>query len=252
MCVIGLVIGVLLNAKIGTALQYPSYTKSNSGNYFTTTNETFDFIVIGAGPTGSVITNRLTEIADWKVLLIEAGDEANFVTDIPVLSGMMEFTNYNWGYKTEVQNGFCRGCEERNMIWPHGKALGGSTVINYMIHVRGNRLDYDRWAESGNPGWSYKEVLPYFMKSEDFNGIRQDPGYHSRGGYLSIGDVSHRSKSADVFVSAAQEAGHQHVDYNGKRQLGVHCHTYSELGSSQAHLQLCLNRESDCLHQRTL
>lgn len=90
-----------------------------------------------------------------------------------------------------------------------------------MVYTRGNRLDYDRWAEMGNPGWSYEDVLPYFLKSEDaYLGI-QDPQYHQQGGYLSVQDVPHRTKAAAAFVAAAQEARLSYVDYNGKEQMGV-------------------------------
>lgn len=107
------------------------------------------------------------------------------------------------------------------MNWAHGRALGGSSIINYMVHTRGNSLDYDRWAESGNPGWSYQDVLPYFLKSEDANLRIQDSQFHRQGGYLSVEDVPYRTESAAAFIAAAQEAGHPYVDYNGKDQMGV-------------------------------
>lgn len=107
------------------------------------------------------------------------------------------------------------------MWWLRGRGLGGSSIINYMIAVRGNKIDYDRWAAMGNPGWSYNEVLPYFMKSEDINVELADSYYHQKGGYLGISDVPFRSDAAWSFVKAAQEAGHPYVDYNGKNQLGV-------------------------------
>ncbi|KAG5870045.1 hypothetical protein JTB14_004297 [Gonioctena quinquepunctata] len=113
------------------------------------------------------------------------------------------------------------GCTDGIMEWPHGFALGGSSIINYMIHVRGNPVDYDRWAAMGNPGWSYKDMLPYFLKSEDARIENPDEGFHRKGGYLTVSDVPFRSKSADVYVKAAQEAGHPFVDYNGRKQIGV-------------------------------
>lgn len=113
------------------------------------------------------------------------------------------------------------GLEDDVMAWPRGRALGGTTVINYMIHVRGNKIDYDRWAAMGNPGWSYEEVLPYFIKSEDARIKRQDENYHGKGGYLTVEDVPHRTESARAFVEACQEAGYPLVDYNGKTQNGV-------------------------------
>lgn len=107
------------------------------------------------------------------------------------------------------------------MWWVRGKGLGGTSVVNFMVAVRGNKLDYDRWAAMGNPGWSYEEVLPYFLKSEDINVETIDPDYHMKGGYLSISDVPYRSEAARAFVRAAQETGHPYVDYNGRDQLGV-------------------------------
>ncbi|KAJ8958495.1 hypothetical protein NQ318_002289 [Aromia moschata] len=181
----------------------------------------FDFIVIGSGPSGAVLANRLTEVPEWTVLLIEAGDETNIVADPPFVAGALQFTDYNWGYKAEQEDGFCRGCFEKRMLYPHGKALGGTSIINYMIQVRGNPLDYDRWAAMGNPGWSYKEVLPYFIKSEDAHIEKADAGYHGKGGYLSVSDVPARTESSHAYVRAAQEAGYPYVDYNGKSQIGV-------------------------------
>ncbi|XP_074035097.1 glucose dehydrogenase [FAD, quinone] isoform X2 [Leptinotarsa decemlineata] len=113
------------------------------------------------------------------------------------------------------------GCNEGRMEWPHGFALGGSSIINYMIHVRGNPIDYDRWEAMGNPGWSYKDMFPYFLKSEDSHLQVQDEGYHNVGGFLSVSDVPFRTKAAEAYIKAAQEAGHPYVDYNGKNQLGV-------------------------------
>uniref|UniRef100_A0A0U9HSH0 Putative salicyl alcohol oxidase n=1 Tax=Chrysomela populi TaxID=154003 RepID=A0A0U9HSH0_CHRPP len=182
---------------------------------------THDFIVVGAGPTGSVIANRLTEIPNWSVLLLESGEEAHIISDVPFLCGAMEFTDYNWGYKSEPQQGFCRGCTGGRMELPSGNVLGGSSIINYMIYVRGNRVDYDRWAAKGNPGWSFDEVFPYFLKFEDAHISRSDEEYHHKGGFLTVSDVPYRTKAAKAYVKAAQEAGHAYTDYNGAQQLGV-------------------------------
>lgn len=110
--------------------------------------------------------------------------------------------------------------KQNRCAWPRGKALGGSTIINYMIYVRGSKIDYDRWASLGNPGWSYEEVLPYFIKSEDSHLAIQDPGYHGKNGYQTISDVPTRTKSAGIFLQAAAETGHKILDYNGRTQLG--------------------------------
>ncbi|VEN36599.1 unnamed protein product [Callosobruchus maculatus] len=194
----------------------------NQQGYTKEENE-FDFIIVGSGPSGAALANRLSEEKDWKILLLEAGDEASPITEVPFLCGALEFSKYNWGYKAEKMDGFCKGCIDGRMEWPHGKALGGSTIINYMIYVRGNRLDYDRWESMGNPGWSYKDIFPYFLKSEDAHITQtvKDAGYHEKGGYLGVSDVPFRSGAVDAFVQAAQEAGYPFVDYNGKSQIGV-------------------------------
>ncbi|XP_044261103.1 glucose dehydrogenase [FAD, quinone]-like [Tribolium madens] len=180
----------------------------------------YDFIVVGSGSSGSVIANRLTE-TNWTVLLLEVGEEATALTDIPVIAPLFQFTDLNWNYLMEKQENMCLGLKDQRMAWPRGRGLGGSTLINYMIHVRGNRRDYNRWAKMGNPGWSYRDIFQYFLKSEDFLVKKQDPGYHTTGGYLGVQDVPYRTPSAHAFVQAAQEAGHKFVDYNGKRQMGV-------------------------------
>ncbi|CAH0548915.1 unnamed protein product [Brassicogethes aeneus] len=183
--------------------------------------EKFDFIVVGSGSAGSVVANRLSENPDWKILLLEVGEEASFLTDIPAIAPIFQFTNYNWNYLAEKQENVCLGLDGQRMAWPRGRAVGGSSIINYMIHVRGNRRDYDRWAASGNPGWSYEDVLPYFIKSEDARVEKQDGELRGRGGYLTVSDVPFRSESAHAFVRGAQEVGHKYVDYNGADQLGV-------------------------------
>lgn len=109
---------------------------------------------------------------------------------------------------------------DQHCAWPRGKALGGSTIINYMINTRGNKKDYDQWAAAGNPGWSYKDVLPYFIKAEDSHLAQQDEGYHGRGGYLTISDVRWKSQTAQRFLEAAEELGNDILDYNGKEQAG--------------------------------
>lgn len=107
------------------------------------------------------------------------------------------------------------------MQWPHGKVLGGGTNINYMIWVRGNHHDFDRWAEMGNPGWSYNDILPYFIKLENDNIKNADKGYHSKNGSLYVSDIPYRSEIVDAYIKAAQESGYPYVDYNGKTQIGV-------------------------------
>lgn len=105
---------------------------------------------------------------------------------------------------------------------PRGKALGGSSVINYMIYNRGNARDFDRWAAAGNTGWSYDEVLPYFKKSEHANlRGKENSTYHGHSGPLNVEDVPHRSQLVRAFVEGSKQAGHREIDYNGAEQVGV-------------------------------
>lgn len=128
---------------------------------------TYDFVIVGAGTAGSVLANRLSEVYDWKILLLEAGGEEGFLSDIPLIAPILQITDYNWGYKTEVGKTYCKSMAEGRCNWPRGKGLGGCSTVNFMIYTRGARQDFDEWARLGNPGWSYREVLPYFLKSEN-------------------------------------------------------------------------------------
>ncbi|XP_063238219.1 glucose dehydrogenase [FAD, quinone]-like [Bacillus rossius redtenbacheri] len=182
----------------------------------------YDFIVVGAGSAGCVVANRLTEVPDWTVLLIEAGREENYVMDVPILANYLQFSDANWKYKTEPSDTACLGHTNRQCNWPRGKVMGGSSVLNYMIYTRGNWRDYDNWLEMGNEGWGYKDVLPYFMKSEDNNveEMEMDNEYHSKGGYLSVSNIPYRTALADRFIEAGLETGSRIIDYNGQNQTG--------------------------------
>lgn len=110
---------------------------------------------------------------------MEAGTDEIFLTDIPLLAPAMFITDYNWGYNTEPSSnksqGYCLSMKKGRCNWPRGKAIGGTSVINFMIYNRGSKQDYDSWAAEGNPGWSYSEVLPFFIKSEKCKLKRCDP-----------------------------------------------------------------------------
>nr|CAH7723343.1 unnamed protein product [Callosobruchus chinensis] len=149
--------------------------------------ETYDFVIVGASPSGAALANRLTEIGKWNVILLEAGGMPNIFTDIPVFAQTPSFTSNCWDSYAEPQEEHCRGCIDHCMKYPKGKGLGGSSIINFMIYTRGNKIDYDKWAAMGNPGWSYEDVLPYFIKAEDSQFAYQDIEYHGRGGYMKVG-----------------------------------------------------------------
>ena len=109
----------------------------------------------------------MSENPNWKVLLLEAGGSESILSDIPLAAATLQMTPIDWAYKTVPQEASCFGLSNRESRWPRGRVLGGSSVLNYMLYVRGNKRDYDHWHELGNQGWSWAEVLPYFMKSED-------------------------------------------------------------------------------------
>ena len=177
----------------------------------------YDYVVIGAGSAGCVLANRLSADPAKKVLLLEAGSrDRNPLFRLPMLMGkLMHSGLYNWHYHTEPEpelNG-------RRIYWPRGKALGGSSTINGMIYVRGNRHDYDRWAQMGLPGWSYDDVLPAFRKSEAH--LQRNGEYHGTDGELTICRARSNNPLFDVFIKAGVEAGHRfNDDFNGAEQEG--------------------------------
>ncbi|XP_053949361.1 glucose dehydrogenase [FAD, quinone]-like [Anastrepha ludens] len=185
-------------------------------------NATYDFIIVGAGPAGCVLANRLSENPNWTVYLIEAGGVEGIFHQIPVLAAFLQGTQSNWGYKSTPQKRACYGMYNNECFLPRGKILGGTSSINYMIYNRGNRRDFDRWAAAGNKGWSYEDVLPYFLKSENayLTGLEYSP-YHNHSGPLSVEDVQFRTPAVHAFVKGAQQAGHPNTDYNGQSQIGV-------------------------------
>lgn len=179
---------------------------------------TYDYIVVGAGSAGCVLANRLSTDRSNRVLLLEAGGkDVNPWIHIPVgYFKTMHHPATDWCYVTEPDPGIAN----RQLQWPRGKVLGGSSSLNGLLYVRGQKQDYDRWAELGNSGWSYEEILPYFKKSED-----QEHGeseYHGVGGPLKVSDLRLRRKIAEQFIEAAVEIGiPRNPDYNGAEQEGV-------------------------------
>lgn len=176
----------------------------------------YDFVVIGAGAGGSVVANRLTENPDWKVLLLEAGGDETAYTDIPVTAAHWSLpeSDYNWKYRAERTGNACLAMENEQCPWPRGKGLGGCSILNYMIYTRGHREDYDGYAAAGNEGWSYDDVLPYFIKSEN-NSIPEyrNSNIHGHRGYMHVERIRHSTALIDAFLKGGEELGYKTIDY---------------------------------------
>jgi choline dehydrogenase-like flavoprotein len=175
----------------------------------------YDFIVVGSGSGGSVVVNRLTENRNWTVLLLEAGGEEPFVSEIPITASLVSSTNSNWNYKTERQANACLGMKNGVCTWPKGKVLGGTSVLNFMIHTKGHKRDYDNWSYLGNTGWSYEEVLPYFMKTENVHvpSLRNQK-YRGKSGYLDVDYPKYMSPLLNSFAQAGRDLGYPYRDPN--------------------------------------
>jgi choline dehydrogenase len=176
----------------------------------------FDYIVVGAGSSGCVIASRLAE-RGAKVLLLEAGGGLDAWSNVrvPALVDSLMDSPVDWGYRTVPQTELLG----RKVFLSRGRCLGGTSAINWMIYIRGNAGDYDHWAALGNRGWGYRDVLPYFIRSEA-NG-RLDDEFHGSSGPLTVSDPPSRSPLTELFMEACREVGLSYTDdFNGARQEG--------------------------------
>lgn len=179
--------------------------------------DTADVVIVGAGSAGAALAARLSEHPHLQVLLVEAGERSRYPwIDIPI--GYFKTVGnprFDWGFETEPDPGMAG----RRLPWPRGKGLGGTSLINGMLYLRGHRHDYDRWAEMGNPGWSWQEVLPYFRRSMHGEVSRGDAD--GQGGPLWISDVPPDVLS-DAFIEAAGHCGIPFTrDFNGGDNAGA-------------------------------
>jgi choline dehydrogenase len=178
----------------------------------------FDYVIVGGGSAGCVLANRLSAAPGNRVLLLEAGGEdRNPWIHIPIGYGkLFRNTKLNWLYETEPEpelNG-------RRILQPRGKVLGGSSSINGLVYIRGQKEDFDHWRQLGNLGWSAEDVLPYFKKAEDQRRGADD--FHGAGGPLTVSDQCEPHELCDAFIAAAEEAGFpRNDDFNGARQEGA-------------------------------
>ncbi|KLN58264.1 GMC family oxidoreductase [Variovorax paradoxus] len=181
-------------------------------------DEEFDYIVVGAGSAGCVLAGRLSEDPATRVLLLEAGPvDRSLWIHLPIGYGKTMWSpTYNWCFETDPDPNM----NGRRIYWPRGKTLGGSSSINGLIYIRGQREDYDHWAALGNAGWGYDEVLPYFIRSE--GNERGASAFHGGDGPLKVSDIAAKHELIEAFIGGAQQIGVPRTgDFNGAEQEGA-------------------------------
>jgi choline dehydrogenase len=217
----------------------PKIKTAQEGKYMT------DYVIVGAGSAGCVLASRLTEDPAAQVTLIEAGgpDDAAEI-HVPLAWGLIRKNQYDWDYMSQPEPGL----DDRLVYLPRGKTFGGSSSINAMIYIRGNRADYDGWAAEGAKGCSFNEVLPYFRKAEANE--RGEDQFHGKLGPLSVCDPRTRHALTDAFMQAAVEAGYPvNPDFNGVSQDGVGFyqltqHKGKRCSTSRAYLRPAMSRSN--------
>lgn len=179
--------------------------------------EVYDFIIVGAGSAGCVLAARLSEESGARVLLIEAGPPDNYpAIHVPAAAASLGRTRWDWAYLSDPEPAL----DGRLIALPRGRTLGGSSSINAMIYIRGNAADYDEWESLGCEGWSWQDVLPYFIKAEDNE--RGPSALHGKGGPLSVSDGRSRHPLCETWLDAAAQADLvSNSDFNGASQDGV-------------------------------
>ena len=178
----------------------------------------YDYIIIGAGSAGCALASRLSREASRHVLLLEAGGpDRHPMIHVPLgFAFLMKDRSVNWCYQTEPEPEL----DYRKIAWPRGKVVGGTSAINGMVYIRGQREDYEAWAAAGNPGWSYEEMLPWFLASE--HNTRGADALHGSGGGLWVDEVGPPLDCTDLFIQAGVSIGLPlNTDFNGPSQEGI-------------------------------
>ena len=181
-----------------------------------TEEATFDYVIIGAGSAGCVLANRLTEDPQCQVLLLEAGGTASHpLAAVPGAAVELWDTAMDWAFRSEPQHFL----DNRRILLNRGKALGGSSAINFCLYVRGNRGDYDHWAQLGNTGWGYDDVLPYCRRAESND--THDDAWHGTEGPLRVGEFKVKNPLHEMYFEALEDLGvSRNPDFNGAQQEG--------------------------------
>jgi choline dehydrogenase len=180
--------------------------------------ESYDYIIVGAGSAGCALAYRLSQDPSTSVLLLEAGGkDSHPMIHIPLgFAFLMKNPSTNWCYETEPEPHL----NHRKLPWPRGKVLGGSSSINGMVYIRGQARDYDEWEQLGNEGWSYRDVLPYFKKSEAYS--EGESGEHGVNGPLWVDKITNKFEMAKLFIEAGVESGiHASQDFNRGDNEGI-------------------------------
>ena len=187
----------------------------------------YDYVIVGAGSAGCVLANRLSEDPDASVLLLEAGGpDTNDLVHLPAAFSALYRTAQDWDHSTAYEP----HCNDRRIYLPRGKVLGGSSSINAMIYIRGNRADYDGW---GLDGWAFDDLLPYFKRAEDNE--RGADEYHGAGGPLPVSDGRSRNELSQAFLDSAAARGlAANPDFNGAEQDGVGWYQVTQRGGARA------------------
>ncbi|XP_045198046.2 glucose dehydrogenase [FAD, quinone]-like [Mercenaria mercenaria] len=209
----------------GVGLTYMRTLDSSPFGYITVkTNATYDYVIVGGGTSGSVLASRLSDDPRLTVLLLEAGGEESIDmwNHVPLWNPIQHGSQADWGYLTTPQKHACKAAKGQKCALPQAKILGGSSLNNNMLYSRGSPHDFTTWPSDTSKTWSWKNILPYFLKSEDmFDEDMKLSDYHSTNGPLPVsGPASEVSDLHQMFLSSARELKHKTIDCNGRESVG--------------------------------